>query len=211
MNSKQTSEIIKDIKKQLFLKGRVVTEGSGSPEELAYLSEVVTRYEARRVVEIGFNAGFSSAVFLETHPDVTVLSFDICAHSYVRPAKSYIDKKYPQRHTLIEGDSTETVPRFAKSNPTERFDLIFIDGGHAYEIAKQDIENMKDLATPQAAVIMDDLTPWLRWGEGPSKAWREALAEGLVRQKELFQDGKAVQETIPPGKRAWALGEYIFN
>jgi hypothetical protein len=43
---------------------------------------------------------------------------------------------FPGRHELITGDSRETVPAFADEYPTRAFDLIYIDGGHDYEIAK---------------------------------------------------------------------------
>jgi hypothetical protein len=60
-------------------------------------------------------------------------------------------------------------------------------------------------------VVIDDLTPWRKWGEGPTQAWTEAIREGIIVQDELFIDGKPVDAIEPPGKRCWALGRYLFS
>lgn len=102
------------------------------------------------------------------------------------------------------------MPAFAANHPDARFDLVFIDGGHEYDVAHADIVNMRALASQDTAVVMDDLVPWRSYGAGPAKAWEEAIAGSVVRQEELFQDGERVAEARPPGDRVWALGRYMF-
>ena len=82
------------------------------------------------VMEIGFNGGHSAQLFLETNKTLNLLSFNLGMYDYVLPAKKYIDILYPNRHTLILGDSTITVPKFINENQNVKFDVIFIDGGH---------------------------------------------------------------------------------
>ncbi len=216
MNTTETIKTIaygiKQIRIFLFWRGYFfVTEGSGSIEELTYLAELAQKNRAKLIGEIGFNAGFSSYAFLITNPDVRVISFDIGEHWYTKTAKKFIDKKFPGRHRLIYGDSTKTVPIFKKENPDLLFDLIFIDGGHQYEVVKADIKNMKQFARADTAVIIDDLTPWLPWGKGPTKAWLEAIDNNLISQKEMFKDGRPIDTIQPLGKRSWALGFYKFS
>ncbi|AQT79313.1 hypothetical protein B1R94_08590 [Mycolicibacterium litorale] len=199
----------REILRYLWLRGRPPTEGSTSVEELSYLANLVPRTGARLIGEIGFNAGFSSFAFLSASPDTQVVSFDLGEHGYSKLAKQLIDKKFPNRHTLVVGDSTKIVPDYKSTHPDLRFDLVFIDGGHQYEVAKADIENMRAFCTEKTAVVMDDLTPWLSWGEGPMRAWTEAIESGMVRQEEMFKDGQPVAVMEPPGKRSWALGRYI--
>jgi hypothetical protein len=70
---------------------------------------------------------------------------------------------------------------------------------------------MRALSSNGTAVVMDDLVPWRSYGAGPTKAWEEAIGEKIVRQEEVFQDGKRVERAQPPGLRAWALGRYVFD
>jgi Methyltransferase domain len=125
-------------------------------------------------------------------------------------AKRLIDKKFPGRHTLVCGDSRDTVPAFAARNPGLRFDLVFIDGGHDYEVAKADLMNMRPLCTDTTVVIMDDLMPEWPFGEGPTRSWDEAIDEGLVSQDESCQAGRFTP--WKPGRfRRWARGRYVFD
>jgi len=211
MDIQEIQKIIQEIEELIKAHGFKIKEGSSSPEELLYLSRTVKRYNAHLVGEIGFHLGFSSFIFLQTIPEMHVISFDIGEYDYVKIAKKFIDEKFPNRHTLIYGDSKKTVPKFKKENPGLYFDFVLIDGGHDYKTAKTDIENMKMFSTKNTMLVMDDLTPWLQWGKGPTKAWTEALQEGIIIQKELFKDGKPVSRIAPPGERSWALGKYVFK
>ncbi len=137
-----------------------------------------------RVMEIGFNAGHSAELFLSHNPSLTLTSFDLGSHEYVRVAKEYIDTTFPGRHTLILGDSTIKVPQYIRENPSTTFDIIFIDGGHDLPIARSDLENCASLAHKDTIVIMDD-TIYTRnwdaiWTRGPTRAWNEAVSSGKV-------------------------------
>ena len=188
----------------------VANDGSASVGELEFMVELIRKSGAKLIGETGFNAGSSSYAFLRASPETEVVSFDIGYHGYVKPAKKLIDKEFPGRHTLICGDSKKTLPKFAKDHPGFKFDYIFIDGGHDYKTAKADIVNFRKLSSAETIVIMDDLVPWLPWGVGPTRAWREAIDDGLVTQRELFIDGKRFEEIKPPGKNGWAVGSYIY-
>jgi predicted O-methyltransferase YrrM len=135
------------------------------------------------ILEIGFNAGHSADLFLNTKESCTVTSFDIGYHSYCKIAKEFIDTKYPNRHTLILGDSTKTIPTFQTDN---KYDLIFIDGGHQYQVAKADLSNCKRLAHSDTIVVMDDTMyrkDWeTEWTIGPTRAWQEGLKSGLIKE-----------------------------
>ncbi|WP_293310842.1 class I SAM-dependent methyltransferase [Mycolicibacterium sp.] len=205
------SAMVRSIRLSLLLRGRPPLEGSTSPEELLYLATTARNSGARVIGEIGFNAGFSAQTFLRAVPEARVVSFDLVEHGYTKVAKKMVDAKFPGRHTLIAGDSTKTVPEYAAANPDLRFDVAFIDGGHDYQVAKADIVNMMSMCTEKTAVIIDDLTPWLKWGKGPTQAWNEGIEAGYIRQNEVFQDGRKVDVQQAPGKRVWALGNYVYK
>ena len=196
-----------------FLEGRghLPVEGSSSPEQQDYLRRLVRQSKARLVGEIGFNAGFSSLAFLSASADVQVVSFDIGCHEVVATAKEFVDSQYPGRHELVLGDSAWSVPRYRTQNPEASFDIVFIDGGHEYEEARDDISNMRALSHPGTSVVIDDLTPWFWWGEGPTRAWTEAISQGMIAPVEIVKDGQRVHDIEPPGERSWGLGHYCFD
>src|SRR5262245_32120642 len=200
-----------DVLNYLQGRGHRPTEGSSSPAQQEYLRDLVKRSGARLVGEIGFNAGFSSLAFLSADPDVRVVSFDIGCHDVVGSAKEFVDAQYPGRHELILGDSASSVPNYRIEHPATAFDIVFIDGGHEYEEARDDISNMRALSHPGTSVVIDDLTPWFWWGEGPTRAWTEAISQGLIAQVEIFKDGQLVHDIEPPGDRSWGLGHYCFD
>jgi len=135
-------------------------------------------------------------MFLKQRPDIQVISFDIMDHSYARAGKGYIDLHYPGMHTLIEGSSHETLPKFYEDCPNVRFDLIFIDGDHSYPGAKKDILDMAHFATSDTLVIMDDLHL-----ARVRNAWNECIEKGIIEQLEIYSQRE--------NRRTWALGKYL--
>lgn len=136
------------------------------------------------VMEIGFNAGHSAELFLQNNVDLTLTSFDLGTHEYVSAAKEYMDATYPNRHTLILGDSTVTIPKFIDENTNTKFDVIFIDGCHDYSVAQADLDNCFLLSHSDTIIILDDTmftidweAPWTR---GPSRTWTEHLSENKI-------------------------------
>ncbi|MFI6096480.1 O-methyltransferase [Lentzea sp. NPDC051213] len=193
-----------DVYEHVRNNGGRVYEGGASVQEAQYLQEVVQRTHARRIAEVGFNVGFSSIAFLESSPDVTVVSFELDRRHAVDLAKQYVDERYPGRHELVIGTSLKTLPAYEAG----QFDLVFVDGGHEYEVAAADIRNAARIAKPNGLVIVDDLVPWYPWGIGPTQAWEEAVGDGLIDPIESFVDGQPVEFIAEPGDRAWALGRF---
>ena len=155
-----------------------------------------------KIMEIGFNGGHSSELFLEYNKTSTVLSFDIGHHDYVKYGKEYIDRAYPNRHTLIIGNSIDSIPKYKN----ETFDIIFIDGDHEYDVAIQDLKNCMCLSNKDTIVILDDTVTsdeyHQSWTIGPTKAWKEFKNKGLLTEHN--------SKTYEKG-RGMSWGKYIIN
>ena len=155
------------------------------------------------ILEIGFNGGHSAAIFLKNQ-DCHVLSFDIGTHGYIWKSKRSIDGRFPGRHNLIIGDSRTTVPQYAEQKPDKKFDLIFIDGGHEYGVARMDFLNCRKMADEKTILVMDDTVYKLRHRKtfhlGPTKVWEDAL-----RDEEVIELGR---EEFPPRPRGMSWGKF---
>jgi predicted O-methyltransferase YrrM len=166
-----------DLSKLLGYYVHETIEGHVLPQQIESLKTLVAG--KKRILEIGFNAGHSSKFFLE-HTDATIVSFDLGCHVYTYYSKKIIDSLFPGRHTLILGDSKNSV----KMYPQEIFDLIFIDGGHEYTTAKSDLLNCKKFANQDTLVILDDTVFNSSWEEswtiGPTKVWKESKDKDII-------------------------------
>lgn len=169
-----------------------------SPAQKNVLQEILVN--PKKIAEIGFNGGHSSSFFLSSHKDAVVYSFDIGTHDYVLPSKRKIDELFPNRHTLILGDSTTTIPLL---NIGSDFDVIFIDGGHDYPTPKHDILNCRRFANKNTTIIMDDVSESVEtsWNIGPLRAWKECISEGIVCETKSYEFGDG---------RGMRIGHYIF-
>ena len=107
--------------------------------------------QTKRVLEIGFNAGFSALLMLMSNPNLHLSCFDLGEHSYTQPCFDKLKEKFGDRIQITLGDSTLTLP-----NVTGTFNLIHIDGGHSTEVATSDIEQCYRLSEPGTILIMDD-------------------------------------------------------
>ena len=179
----------------LFLKENnfYITEGYTEqvPEQVQILKDLVNNDKIINVLEIGMNAGHSSCLFLENNKQCNVISFDIGNHDYVRVGKQYIDNKYPNRHELIISDSTISIPLYTNINKESKMDLIFIDGGHDYETALNDLINCMDLSHKDTILIMDDTiinnnANIADWNIGPTQAWNKLKSYNLIEEKESY-------------------------
>lgn len=187
----ECQKMIRDLQIYLNIKGHKSVEKHcgqflDQMVDLIMLTTVWPNKPHLKILEIGFNAGHSAMAFL-MNPTALVTSIDVGAHSYALDAKAFIDNHAPKKHTLIIGDSRQVLPNYIRDHPDDKFDIIFIDGGHDYEISKSDLDNCLKMCHSGTIIIMDDVVPLsmgplYEWTVGPSRAWWEALSIKRVEQ-----------------------------
>ena len=143
--------------------------------------------------EIGFNSGQSSLFWLLYDDRIHVTSFDIGNHKYVHAASRFLNTKFPNRFRLILGDSTQTLPKFRRENPSFVCDLWFIDGGHSFSVASSDLANALAMSytynksssreLKKTYIIVDDIDmPDVR------DVWSISLEKGFLANATVVHD-----------------------
>jgi predicted O-methyltransferase YrrM len=156
-------------------------EGFTVPEQAQSIAEFLFSHpECKILGEVGFNVGMSSAVMLSVRPDTLVYSFDLFEKSYSLSQKKLIDSLFPNRHLVLTGDSTQTIPLLQKLSPIPMFDFVFIDGGHEHPVPELDIKNFLTLLKPGGFMCVDDYCD--SWGtKGVISAYDAAVKEGKLK------------------------------
>jgi len=115
---------------------------------------------------------------------------------------NFMLKHFPGRFFIHLGDSTKTVPTFIQANPTFRCDLIFVDGGHTYAIAKADLENFASIANRSNrdnAIIFDDYPSFAPGATEMGRAWEHMIRRHRVI--ELMRCMFSNRKSIPPSTK----------
>lgn len=112
----------------------------------------------RHILEIGFNAGHSAALIMESNSEIKYSAIDICMHRYTKPCASVIRQIYGERFSFFEGDSARAYPYNYRSFLD--CDLVHIDGGHSLEMFRIDTLNAIFLPrdkTVERHLLIDDV------------------------------------------------------
>ncbi len=115
------------------------------------ISNLVLNKTIKNVMEIGFNAGFSTLLMLLSNNNIHITCFDLGEHKYTMPCYEKLKETFGERINIIIGDSTKTL-----QNINNIYDLIHIDGGHSTEVATSDIIHSYRLSKQGTILIMDD-------------------------------------------------------
>jgi hypothetical protein len=115
---------------------------------------LMDQLQCKRVLEIGFNWGYSASLLLEVTSDSRLHSIDIAMHDYTPPAGELIAGFYPERFTCNWKDSKTALEDEIRAG--NRYDAISIDGGHDYATATSDIVLSLQLLDPGGLLIIDD-------------------------------------------------------
>ena len=134
-------------------------------------------------INLGFNAGHSTFMWLNANPDVHVYSFDIGEHKYARPMADVLREMFPGRLNVTFGDSRKTLPEYHRKNPHITCDLVIIDGGHVGNVPLMDFDNFYQMVKPMSKhlVVLDDWPSAWHAAKDMAAMWIGQVQKGRVK------------------------------
>lgn len=133
-------------------------------EHLVLMSSIsVARPDTARILEIGTFNGRSSFLISKMFPGSRVTTMDLPSTSAAfQPKRSKADREKflnTRASWLQRGENIELreMSSVCLLDSSEEYDLIWVDGAHAYPIVAIDITNSYRLAKPGGLVLMDDV------------------------------------------------------
>ena len=107
-----------------------------------------------KILEIGFNSGFSTLLMKMIIPDSEITCIDINDHKYTIPCFNKISSDYDNIKLIPESSHDVALPILIKNK--EVFDFIHIDGDHRLEGAKKDLDLCLRLSHKDTIILFDD-------------------------------------------------------
>ena len=80
-------------------------------------------------------------------------------------------KKFQENVNIIKGNSNKVL----KEINVDKFDYVFLDGGHKYETVKKDLENLTQIVNNNGTILCDDYD--LSYAPGVKKAIEDFVSE----------------------------------
>jgi hypothetical protein len=114
------------------------------------IKDVISIVRPQKILEIGFNAGNSSFLWLE-NSEASVVSVEKNDNDSVQKAANLLTKEFNSRFKLIISDSQEVYNQIKNI----QFDIVFIDGDHTEDGVRKDILLAEKLNIPW--LFFDDI------------------------------------------------------
>ena len=112
-----------------FIHQTVINKDSVPIKERSWKREYLRKAikNSKIALEIGFNAGHSSAIMLASNPNLKLVTIDICTNPYVEKCAQHLSSIFKDRFSFYKGSSQQILKN---KKPSVDFDFIHVDGGH---------------------------------------------------------------------------------
>ena len=142
----------------------------------------VWRDRPLRILEVGTYEGRASIFFLNFFPRSTFVGIDWFEGELGAPAAARLDHNmapYGDRVEVLKMDAVAALEQLASAQ--RKFDLVYIDVSHYYDIAKATTRAAWPLTVPGSVVIWDDYA----WGHDLPPEQRGATAiDEFLRERD---------------------------
>ncbi len=129
----------------------ITMEGKGdSDKHILALYAIALGSTAKNILELGVRNGDSTRPLLHAayKNKGKLISVDI------HPTRFECPKEYESHWSFVQEDALSFLKN---QQPTEPYDLIFIDDWHAYDHVKAELEQVDRLVSPRTIILVHDL------------------------------------------------------
>lgn len=140
----------------------LVTDEPTGSIQTEFLKKYLTEINPELVIETGTNACCFPAYIKDFLPDVKVITFG--RDDWSRPCVEGVNEFYGEDYiTFIEGDSTETMPRYVDQfeKHKNKNSAAWMDGGHTLPVAYSDLVHLYKYGVDH--IFVDDINPQWPW------------------------------------------------
>lgn len=136
--------------------------GSLGPHSLRAVRRAADEVKPDSILEIGFNNGYSSAMWLHFRPEAKIVSVDISDRDSTLYGVGFLSTWHHDRFRFVLADSKFCEPLL----PRRDYDLAFVDGDHLEDGVYADLQLCIRLGVPH--ILLDDW--WRVHGPGVKPA-----------------------------------------
>eukprot|EP00747_Dinoflagellata_sp_TGD_P181275 gnl/TRDRNA2_/TRDRNA2_35060_c0_seq1.p1 gnl/TRDRNA2_/TRDRNA2_35060_c0~~gnl/TRDRNA2_/TRDRNA2_35060_c0_seq1.p1 ORF type:complete len:302 (+),score=35.93 gnl/TRDRNA2_/TRDRNA2_35060_c0_seq1:76-981(+) len=133
------------------------------------------------VCQTGFDGGYSALRFL-VQSKAHVYEFDLGEQDHAKVSAEFLKESFPERFTVLWGDSLKSIPEFRVKNPDVWCDLVIVDGGRDLAVAEADLWNFKQITSSNSLVAIDDTPCDASYCSGPTQAWNLLVSKGCISE-----------------------------
>ena len=147
--------------------------------QLRRMIQLVREPHVKHYCEIGMNGGHSVVAMMLASPTLTVDTFDLMRWNYSQPVKELLRARFYPRFELHEGYSWDTLPVWKQKK--RQCDFLLVDGGHSAGAARKDLQSLREVAAPQAKLVVDDVN------SDPGRALWRLQKQGALKILEDYE------------------------
>lgn len=134
---------------------------------------IARHYQPKSTLELGTSFGITSAYIGQGYPGGQVFTIEGCP-SIARVARQTFEQTRTKNIRLFTGHFDDVLPEVLSESAY--FDIIFIDGNHAYEPTLRYFERCLSKAHNNTVFIFDDI----HWSKDMERAWKDIQDHPLV-------------------------------
>ncbi len=142
-----------------------------TPKRQQLLFRIVKYFNSKNVLELGTSLGLGTAAMSLANPSAKIKTVEGCPNTSKIARRFFTDFKLKNMELY-----TTTFKDFFKENPSEIFDLAYIDGNHNKEDTLHYFQILMDKINNDSVLIFDDIY----WSPAMTEAWSQIIQHPKV-------------------------------